>query len=134
VWKYLENRDPHSKGMVAMASFRDPSGAFAMVRCWSATGVLDVRLGFPGVERQATHSLGLSFDGEPPSAARVLLSPNRRTLIVAPEDRTRVLDGLRRAHIVHIMASADIGSDESVTMRLTRSAITIAQVRAHCLR
>jgi hypothetical protein len=133
-WEYLENRDPHSKGVVAMARFHDPSGAFAMVRCWSATGVLDVRLGFPGVERQAPRAVGLGFDDGRPISARVLLSPNRRALIVAPEDRARVLDGLRRAHLLRIGAGNDNEADAPVTMRLTGSSRTIAQVEAHCLR
>jgi hypothetical protein len=133
-WEYVENRDPHSKGLVAMARFSDPSGAHAMVRCWSATGLLDVRIGFPGVDRYALQSLALAFDDASALPANFRLSPNRRTVIIAPADRAPVLEGLRRALVVHIAAGFDNGAEERVAMRLNGSSRAISQVETNCVR
>jgi hypothetical protein len=132
VWEYLENRDPHAKGLVAMAHFADPSGAHAMVRCWSATRVFDLRLGFPGVGDPELRDLQLQFDVVPSVAPNWRLSPNRRSVIVAREHHAPVLAGLRRANNVSFLAGFADGTQREVALDLRGSSVAIGRVVELC--
>ena len=131
-WEYVENSDPYAKGIVAVAQRSEGDGARAMVRCWSATRVFDLRLGFPDVGNRALRELQLQFDVSPSVTPAWRPSPNRRTVIIAREDHARVLAGLRRSNDVTLVADFADGSRQTSVLHLRGSSAAIGRVLEVC--
>ncbi|MFU8816262.1 MAG: hypothetical protein ACNA7W_13005, partial [Pseudomonadales bacterium] len=131
-WQYLENPDPFANGIVAVAQHAQPDGARAMVRCWSATRVFDLRLGFPEVGSRPLRALEMQFDIAPSVTPAWRLSPNRSTVIIAREDQAQVLSGLRRANDVTLVASFEDGTQQRVALYLRGSSVAIGRVLEVC--
>jgi hypothetical protein len=131
-WEYVENSDPYANGLVAVAHHGAGDGARAMVRCWSATRVFDVRLGFPNVGSRALTELELQFDVAPSVTPGWSLSPNRHHLVIAREDHARVLSGLRRANEVALVASFADGTEQRFVLYLRGSSAAIGRVLDVC--
>jgi hypothetical protein len=131
-WEYLENPDPYADGLVAVAHRREGHGATAMVRCWSATRVFDVRLGFPDLGKRTLSEVQLHFDTVPSLSPVWSLSPNRRHVVIARQDHPMVLSGLRRANDVTISARYADGTEQSAVVYLHGSSAAIGRVLEAC--
>jgi hypothetical protein len=131
-WQYLENRDPYAKGVVAIAQHRSGDGGYAMVRCWSATRVFDVRVGFPRVEDAQLREVELQFDVIPSLVPAWRISPNRRALIIDRNHHAPVLSALRRANDVTMIASFADGTAIDATLHLRGSSAAIGRVLEVC--
>ena len=136
-WQVEQYADPmHKSGIVAVASqASDPDGSdivTATVRCWSATGDLDVRFILESGRSFSSESVRWQFDKGPIRTARWRVSPRGNALVVPEASANEIVQGMRNGKAFVLLPGSD--AETRYRISLAGSSRAIVEMQQICKR
>ena len=115
-WTYEERPDPFAGGQIALAVMEAPD-ATLMVRCWSASGSLDVRLSVrPELGPLVTDAVAVRFDDRPEQRTNWVLLPGGFGYEVPSDARSTLLLEMRIGSLMSVHVDNNLESDASTDL------------------
>jgi len=115
-WTYEERPDPFAGGQIALAVMEAPD-ATMMVRCWSASGSLDVRLSVrPELGPLVTDTVAVRFDDRPEQRTNWVLLPGGFGYEVPSDARAALMFGMKVGSLMSVHVDNNIESDAAADL------------------
>lgn len=136
-WRFEQYADPmHKAGVVGAASqTSEPVGGdvvTATVRCWSATGEIDVRFALENGQLLSSEEVRWKFDNGPMKSARWRLNPRGNAMVVPQSSANEIVRGMRNGKSLELLLLVD--GERSYHISLVGSSRAIGEIQKLCAR
>ncbi len=136
-WRFDQYADPmHKSGIVAAASqTSDPNGSdivTATIRCWSATGDVDVRFVLEDGRVLSSDDVRWQFDNGPLRTSHWRMSPRGNAIVVPEPSTSELVRGMRNAKEFVLLLSS--GGEHRYRISLFGSSRAIGEIQKLCKR
>lgn len=137
-WRFEQYADPmHKAGVVGAASqTSDPDGSdvvTVMIRCWSATGDIDLRFTLENGQSLSSEEVRWKFDNAPEKSARWRLSPRGDSMVVPQSSASAIVRDMRNGKNLELMLVRGDG-ERTYHISLAGSSRAIGEIQKLCAR
>jgi hypothetical protein len=137
-WRFEQYADPmHKGGAVGAASQTSESDGndvvTVMVRCWSATGELDIRFSLGNDQVLSSEDVRWRFDKGAVKSARWRLNPRGNAMVVPQASTDEIVRDLRNGKNLEMLLLRPDG-ERSYHLALTGSSRAIGEMQRLCTR
>jgi len=134
-WQLERYSDPlHRAGVVAAASGTSEADGSdiitAIVRCWSATGEVDVRFALDRDRTFSADDVRWQFDHGPTRTARWRMSPQGNAMVVPESSKDEIVRGMRDAKELTLVLLSD--GEHRYRISLFGSSRAIGEIQKLC--